>query len=106
MLKLMQRSILLLFLIILVIMGLDISNNSINALTKESWGSVLGFSMAQDNINISLIGNTYSFNINSAVDITCELKQVVTSEVKGYYTRYLKIIEALLGLNLPGENYR
>ncbi len=56
------RPIMILLLIMLIILGLNTSNQAVNSLTRENPKPLIGFNIEQDNINIFAMGEQYSYS--------------------------------------------
>lgn len=56
------RTIMVLLLIMLIILGLNTSNQATNSLLKESEKPLIGFNVGKENINIFAMGEQYSYS--------------------------------------------
>jgi len=56
------RSIMILLVIMLIILGLNTSNQATNSLTSESEKPLIGFNVEKENINIFALGEQYSYS--------------------------------------------
>lgn len=56
------RSLMIMLVIVLVILGLNTSNQATNSLARESQKPLIGFNVERENINIFAMGEQYSYS--------------------------------------------
>ena len=79
------RSIIVLLLIMLVILGLNTSNQATNSLTKESAKPLIGYSIENENINIFALGEQYSYS-----------RQELSEESSGFLQEAREILQSII----------
>ncbi len=92
------RSLLVLTILILVILGLNTSNQGINSLTLDARKPVIGWQAQGDKLNIFALGETHSYDKQEArEDIVLIWQQVKTgAQATGdYLLRSARIIKVL-----------
>ncbi|MGS0765111.1 hypothetical protein [Syntrophomonas curvata] len=78
-------------LVMLVILGLNTSNQGINNLTREERQAVLDVDYSKGNIKVEALGNSYSYALDRPETGWAGLKQQGRRAVNGF-TDYLKKI--------------
>ena len=56
------RSLMILLVIVLIILGLNTSNQATNSLTKDNEKPLIGFNIERENVNIFALGEQYSYS--------------------------------------------
>ncbi len=79
------RSIMVLLLIMLVILGLNTSNQATNSLTKESAKPLIGFNVEKENVNIFALGEQYSYS-----------RQELSEESSGFLQQARDILKSII----------
>jgi len=93
------RSLLVLAVIILMILGLNISNQGINSLTMESRKPVMGVQTQGNNISIFTMGQTHSYGKQEIVRhivVSTERVQIFAQAASDYMLRIVRIFKVLL----------
>jgi len=78
-------------LILLVITGLNTSNQGINSLTRDEHGAVLNMDYNQGNISVDALGNSYDYSLDR---LGTDLK-LVGNKTRGYFYDITIIFDAV-----------
>ena len=93
------RSLLVLAVIILMILGLNISNQGINSLTMESRKPLMGIQTQGNNISVFTMGETHSYGKQEIVRhiiVSTKRVQIYAQAANNYMLRIVRIAKVLL----------
>jgi len=93
------RSLLVLAVIILIILGLNISNQGINSLTMESRKPLMGIQTQGSNISVFTMGETHSYGKQEIVRhiiVSTKRVQIYAQAANNYMLRIVRIAKVLL----------
>ncbi|MGE5390811.1 MAG: hypothetical protein ACM3PE_07075 [Deltaproteobacteria bacterium] len=84
---------------LLVAIGLNISNQGINDLTLEKQGAILALGFEEGNVDMQILGRTYTCQRDRLSNMTGEIIRQVSDgrrEAQAYLDHYHKIFDAIV----------
>lgn len=94
-----SRIIMVMLVIILVILGLNVSNRGISTLTMEKRGAVLALGFDKDNIGLQVLGKNYQYPRDRLTQLNNQLKRQVYQlyyQVKRYPGHFKGVFDAVI----------
>jgi len=86
--------------LLLVIMGLNVSNQGINNLTLDERGAILAFGLSRSDISLQILGNNYAYPRDKLGQLNRRMAawgRKVYREVYAYPAHYRAVLDAMLG---------
>lgn len=86
-------------LFILVILGLNLSNQGINRLTLDQRGAILALGLNHSDIKLQVMGNNYAYSRDKLGQLNCQLAgkaRKLYREVLRYSTHYKDIFDTVI----------
>lgn len=86
-------------LFVLIILGLNLSNQGINRLTMDERGAILALGLKQHDIDLQVLGRNYTCSRDKLGQLKHQLAGragKLYREVRGYSDRYLDIFDTVI----------
>lgn len=91
---------------LLVILGLNVSNQGINNLTLDERGAILAFGLNRSDISLQILGNNYTYPRDKLSQLNHRMAgwgKKVYREVYAFPAHYRAVLDAVLGPESGGD---